>query len=213
MGESLDAIVSFYPVGSSTQLPHCAAPPPCSGAAMENAMQKNTRTLCLVGFGLAVVATAALAASPKFLRAPSATLESPTGKFAASAAGADAPALVIRWTEVGLGDTDTVEYAASAKATARYQCVNRGGNCPSASNKQNVFADVSVTGTFPVDRNGRISDSLTILAPPSTLVCPGNQVVSWVSVTFSDITLTDLTHDITVATKPSEVSDSAPECP
>lgn len=176
-------------------------------------MQKKTRTLLLAGLGLAVVATAVLAANPKFLRAPSATLESPTGKFAASAISSVAPALVIRWTEVGLGDTETVEYAASAKVAARYQCVNRGNNCPSASNKQDVFADVSVTGTFPVDRNGRISESLTISAPPSTLVCPGNQVVSWVSVTFSEITLTDLTHDITVATNPSQVSDSAPECP
>ena len=60
---------------------------------------------------------------------------------------------------VGLGITDSVRYVASATAAARYQCINRGNNCPAASNKEDVLADVSVGGTFSVDKNGRISEA------------------------------------------------------
>ena len=138
------------------------------------------RTACL--FGLALVATAAIAGkgpSPQFLRAPSASLGSPK--------------VIVGWTEVGLGNTDTVAYIASATAAARYQCINRGNNCPAASNKEDVLTDLSVSGTFAV-KNGRITDTLTIPAPPATLVCPGNQVVGVASVVFTNITLTDVTN-------------------
>jgi hypothetical protein len=154
-------------------------------------------TLCLLG--LALVATAAIAGNPKFLRAPSASLGSPT--------------VIVKWTEVGLGVTDTVDYVASASAAARYQCVNRGNKCPAASNKEDVFSEVSVGGTFVVDKNGRISDTLRIPAPPSTLACPGNQVVGVVSVVFTDITLTDITHGISSQTNPSALTYNASECP
>jgi hypothetical protein len=158
---------------------------------------QNKRTLCLLG--MALVATAAIAASPKFLRAPSASLGSPK--------------VIVRWTEVGLGITDSVNYVASATAAARYQCVNRGNNCPAASNKEDVLADVSVGGTFAVDKNGRISEALVIPAPPSTLVCPGNQVVGVASVVFTNITLTDLTNGISSPTNPSSLTYNTTECP
>ena len=155
------------------------------------------RALCLVG--VAVVATAAIAASPKFLRAPSASLGSPK--------------VIVKWTEVGLGLTESVDYIASATAAARYQCVNRGNNCPAASNKEDVLSDLSVGGTFSVDKNGRISASMIIPAPPATLVCPGNQVVGVVSVVFTDIRLTDVTNGISAATNPSALTYQASECP
>ena len=160
-------------------------------------MQLN-RKLCLLA--LALVATGAIAAkgNPQFLRAPSASLGSPK--------------VIVGWTEVGLGDTDTVHYIASATAAARYQCVNRGNNCPAASNKEDVLVDLSVSGTFAV-KNGRITDTMIIPAPPSTLVCPGNQVVGVVSVVFTNITLMDVTNGVTSLTNPSSLSYNAPECP
>lgn len=154
-------------------------------------------TLCLLG--LAVVATAAIAGKPQFLRAPSASLGSPK--------------VIVKWTEVGLGSTDSVAYVAGATAGARFQCVNRGNNCPAASNKEDVLADVSVGGVFDVDKNGRITGSLIIPSPPSTLVCPGNQVVGVVSVVFTNITLTDVTNGVSSATNPSSLSYNGPECP
>jgi len=156
-----------------------------------------TRTSCLLG--LALVATAAIAGSPKFLRAPSASLGSPR--------------VIVKWTEVGLGSTETVNYTGTAHAAARFQCINRGSNCPAASNKEDVLLDLSVGGTFPVDRNGRITGALTIPTPPSTLVCPGNQVVGVVSVVFTEITLTDVTNGVSSLTNPSSLTYNAPECP
>jgi len=158
---------------------------------------QNKRTLCLLG--VALVATAAIAGNPKFLRAPSASLGSPE--------------VIVKWTEVGLGITDSVNYTASATAAARFQCVNRGSNCPSASNKEDVLANVSVGGTFSVDKNGRISEALVIPAPPSTLVCPGGQVVGVASVVFTNITLTDLTNGISSPTNPSSLTYNTTECP
>lgn len=152
--------------------------------------------LCL--FGLAVVATAAIAGNPKFLRAPSASLGSPK--------------VIVSWTEVGLGDNEGVTYDARAQAAARYQCVNRGNNCPAASNKEDLISEVSVQGTF-VAKNGKITGSMTIPAPPPTLICPGNQVVGVVSVVFTEIVLTDTTNGVSAPTNPESLSYNAPECP
>ena len=151
--------------------------------------------------GLALATTAALAAvvPPRFLRAPSAELGSPK--------------VIVKWIEVALGDTDTVHYVATATAGARYPCVNRGGNCPAASNKEDVLANVSVGGTFGIDKNGRISNILIIPAPPGTLVCPGNQVVGVVSAVFTNIRLTDTTNGVSSPTNPSALSYNGPECP
>jgi hypothetical protein len=162
---------------------------------MENDMQIK-RTHCLLG--LALVTTVAMAANPAFLRAPSAQLGSPK--------------VIIKWTEIGLGQTESVNYVASATAAARYQCVNRGNKCPSASNKEDVLSAVSVAGTFAVD-NGRITGTLTIPAPDSTLQCPGGQVVGVASVVFTDITLTDTTNGVTSPTNPSALTYNATECP
>ncbi|KGQ19710.1 hypothetical protein LF41_2648 [Lysobacter dokdonensis DS-58] len=159
---------------------------------------QHKHALCLLG--LTVVATTAIALGrPQFLRAPSASLGSPK--------------VIVKWTEVGLGSVDTVSYVANATAAARYQCVNRGNNCPAASNKQDVLANVSVGGTFSVDKNGRISESLIIPAPPGSLVCPGNQVVGVESVVFTDIRLTDVTNGVSSPTNPSSLSYNARVCP
>jgi hypothetical protein len=156
--------------------------------------------LCLLGMALVATAAAIAGGSPKFLRAPSASLGSPK--------------VIVKWTEVGLGNPDTdISYIASATAAARFQCVNRGNNCPAASNKEDVMGNVAVGGTFDVDKNGRISESLTILAPESTLVCPGNQVVGVVSAVFTNIKLEDVTNKISSPTNPSSLSYTAPECP
>jgi hypothetical protein len=162
---------------------------------------QNQRKLLLLGVALA--ATAAIAAkstggNPEFLRAPSAKLGSPV--------------VIVKWTEVGLGFTDGIDYVASATARARFQCVNRGNNCPSASNKQDVLVNLSVGGHFAVE-NGRITDDLTIPTPESTLTCPGNQVVGVVFVDFTNIRLTDTTNNVSAATNPSSLLYQASECP
>lgn len=154
--------------------------------------------LCLLA--VAVVVTAAPGGKPHFLRAPSASLGSPK--------------VIVNWSEVGLGNTGNgITYVASAKAGAHYQCVYVGNDCPAKARKEQILHNVYVSGTFSVDKNGRISDSLVIPAPQSTLVCPHGQRVSVVSVVFTNIKLTDKSNGVSAPANPSALSYNAPECP
>jgi len=148
---------------------------------------------------LGIIGTA-LAASPHFVRGPDASINN-TGD------------VTVTWKEAGLGNNVTVQYEASADAAAKYQCVNNGGKCPAASNKQEVFGPVSASGAFSSGKNGTITGSLTFSPPSATLVCPGNQVLKLVSVSYSGIALADLTNGIYADASPSSLSLSGPECP
>lgn len=179
-------------------------PSPLSGAVIERTVmtQRNhKRFRWLVLGSLAVAAGAAFAASPHFVRGPTASINTSTGN------------VTVSWKEAGLGDTVSIAYIATANATARYQCVNHGGKCPQASNKQDVSGPVSAQGTFSSGKNGSITASLTITPPASTLQCPGNQIVEMTAVSYTNITLTDLTNNISALATPSSLGMSGPECP
>src|SRR5690349_18406483 len=154
--------------------------------------------LCLLA--VAVVVTAAPGGKPHFLRAPSASLGSPK--------------VIVNWSEVGLGNTGNgITYVASATAGARYQCVKRGHVCPKPGAKEELLSNVHVSGTFSVDKNGRISDTLVIPAPQGTLVCPYGQYVSVASVVFTDIKLKDTSNGVSSPANPSALAYNGPECP
>jgi len=154
--------------------------------------------LCLLA--MVVVVTAAPGGNPHFLRAPSSRLGSPK--------------VIVNWSEVGLGNTGNgITYVASATAGAHYQCVKKGNECPYPGAKEEVLYNVHVSGTFSIDKNGKISNDLTIPAPQSTLVCPHGQYVSVVSVVFTDIKLKDVTNGVTAPANPSALSYNGPECP
>jgi hypothetical protein len=162
----------------------------------------NIRIKRLVqAFALSCAAAGALAASAHFVRGPTASIDTSSGD------------VTVTWKEAGLGDTVSVDYVASATAAARYQCVNRGGNCPAASNKQDVLTNVSASGTFQSGKNGAINGSLTFEPPEGTLNCPGGQVLKMVSVSFTSIALSDTTNGITANATPSALAMSGPECP
>lgn len=164
-----------------------------------NLKTRTSRTVLFLALG--TVAAAAAAASAHFVRGPFASLNTSNGN------------VTVTWKEAGLGDTVNVAYEASADGRARYQCVNRGGNCPAASNKQDVLGPVTASGTFASGKNGSITGSLTIEPPAGTLDCPGNQVLKMVSVSFTDIALADLTNGVYASAVPSYLSMSGPECP
>lgn len=165
---------------------------------MSNCTRKSLR---LILFGAVAVAAGTAAAAAHFVRGPNASLNSSTGE------------VTVTWKEAGLGDTVQVVYEASADSNARYQCVNHGGKCPSASNKQDVFGPVSATGAFSSGKNGSITGSLTLEPPASTLNCPGNQIRKLVSVSYSGIALADTTNNVVATATPSSLSFSGPECP
>jgi hypothetical protein len=119
----------------------------------------------------------------------------------------------VTWKEAGLGDTVLIEYDASANGSARYQCVNRGGNCPAASNKQDALGPVSAHGFIASGKNGSINGSLTFEPPAGTLKCPGGQVLKMVSAGFTNIALADLTNGVHAGAVPSALAMAGPECP
>jgi hypothetical protein len=81
----------------------------------------------------------------------------------------------------GLGDEDQVHIVVTALA----ECVNPGGNKPSAANKEAFQAE----GDFPV-QNGKALFSLTVTATFQPECSPP------MTVEFSQISVTDTTHGI-----------------
>ena len=146
------------------------------------------RTLTMLTLAATIVvssAGAALAVSPHFIRA-SATLSGTS--------------LVVSFKEAGLGTNQSIDYEATATATATYVCVNRGGSNPSAANKTTVTAPVSETGTFSSGKNGQVTASLTISPPgPGGFTCPPGQSRELAQVTYTNVAITDTTNDVTEA--------------
>ena len=163
-------------------------------------MKSNQKLRLAAALAALIVTAAAYASSAHFVRGPNASLNSSSGN------------VTVSWKEAGLGDTVTVDYLASADGTARYQCVNRGGNCPAASNKQNVSSAVTSDGTFS-PKNGTVTASLTFEPPAGTLKCPGGQVLKMVSASFTGIALADLTNGVHAGAIPDALAMAGPECP
>lgn len=90
--------------------------------------------------------------------------------------------LTVVGKEAGLGNESQVEIRVAADA----ECVNPGGNKPSAANKQSVTA----SGTFPV-QNGRADFTLSATASFQPDCSPPMTVV------FSNVVVTDVTHGVT----------------
>jgi hypothetical protein len=161
---------------------------PC-GETKEQVMRRTV--LVVVTLALALVAYAmpvpqALASSPHFITV--------------SASGPNNGGnLIVSWKEAGLGNNQTVNYVASADATAVYACINGGNNHPKASNKATVSGPVSAPGTFSSGQNGQITESLT-LSPPSagSFSCPSGQRLVLASVSYTNVQLRDTTTPISV---------------
>jgi hypothetical protein len=133
------------------------------------------------------------------------------GKASAQLVGAD---LFVSFKEAGLGDNALITYVASADATASFVCVNGGGQCPNAANKATVSGPDSATGTFASGKNGQVTQSLTVEAlGPGGFFCPNGQNLVLASVSYSNITVTDITNNVTVAAVPSTLSATFFTCP
>jgi hypothetical protein len=104
-------------------------------------------------------------------------------------------AFVVSFDERGLGNGD-VTYSLTANSTATWACLNGGGKNPSASNKRSFTTTVRKSGTFSADRNGNVVGSET-LSPPSAaslgFSCPSGQQTTFVSVSYSNLTVKDTT--------------------
>jgi hypothetical protein len=104
-----------------------------------------------------VLVVVSLSAQHRHFVQASAQLNSDTGQ------------LTVSFKEAGLGESVLINYTASADATATYHCVNNGGQCPNAANKQTVQGPVSGSGAFASGKNGQVTASLTIDPRAATL--------------------------------------------
>jgi hypothetical protein len=103
--------------------------------------------------------------------------------------------LVVSWKEAGLGDNMLVAYTAAADGSATSACINKGGNHPSASNKETVNGPVSASGSFSSGKNGQITQSLTVEEPsPGSFSCPSGQSFVLASVSYTMVSISDNTN-------------------
>lgn len=133
----------------------------------------------------------------------------------ASSATLSGQNLVCRFKEAGLAAGSIETISCSATSTTTYECVNGGGNNPSASNKHTYVTTVSKTGQFTADKNGNVVGTLT-LSPPSAsslgFTCPPGQTVTFVGVSYSKVQVVDQTSGASIAL-PGTYSYTNPSAP
>lgn len=123
--------------------------------------------------------------------------------------------LVVNFKETGLASGATETITTSATATTTYECVNGGGKNPSASNKTTTQSPVSTSGTFTADQNGNLIGSQTLTPPSASSLgfsCPNGQTVTFVSVTYSGVRVTDSTSNASISI-PGTFSYTNPQAP
>ena len=136
---------------------------------------------------LALTAGTVLADSPHFL-------------YANASINSDG-SLTVAFKDAGLGTgVSSIEISLNANASAEYQCWNNGGKHPKAGNKETVEGPLTNTGTFPV-RHGQVTSSISV-GPPGqgSFSCPSGQTLFLMSVTYSDIVVSDATGNSSGAT-------------
>ena len=135
------------------------------------------------------------------LAVPSVALAANAHFVSATGAVNTSGALVVNFKEAGLGGGQTIHYTLDASATAVWGCINKGGNHPQASNKETVAGPVLGTGSFTAAKNGNIAASITAgpLPMPPGFSCSGKMVIALVSVSYSNIVLTDTITPVSVS--------------
>jgi hypothetical protein len=111
----------------------------------------------------------------------------------------DSGALVVTFDEAGVGQQQ-VDYVLTASASATYACINGGNNHPKAANKATFNGPVSSPKTSFQPENGRVQGSISV-GPLSagSFSCPSGQRLVLASVSYSNITLTDVTNNVSAS--------------
>jgi hypothetical protein len=115
--------------------------------------------------------------------------------------------VVVTFKEAGLGTNQNIDYLLTADASGQYQWFNHGGNKPQGQPFQFGPITVSATGTFSSGQNGNVVGSLTVSPPPpSAEVLAAGNGKNWtlqVTITYSNITLTDTTNGVIATVTPT----------
>jgi hypothetical protein len=117
--------------------------------------------------------------------------------FSSSGSVNNSGALVVSFDEAGVGQQQVNYTLQVSTASATYACINGGGNHPKAANKETHSSSLSADATFnPI--NGRVKASIaTGPVSAGSFSCPSGQRLVLASVSYSGITLTDTTNNVT----------------
>jgi hypothetical protein len=112
--------------------------------------------------------------------------------------------LTVDFKEAGLGSNQNINYVLSADAVATYACQNQGGNFPKDPKKIDQQGTILADGTFSSGKNGQITESLTFGPPaaPSPSFCKGQQTEVLLSVSYTNVVLTDTTNNVSTTAQP-----------
>jgi hypothetical protein len=103
--------------------------------------------------------------------------------------------LNITFKEAGLASGSVETIVVSGTGTATFQCINGGGNNPSAANKTTVSSQVTNSGTFTANQSGNVTGSLSLSPPgPGGFTCPPGQTLSGpLNVSYTNVAINDQT--------------------
>jgi hypothetical protein len=147
--------------------------------------------------GITCAVSAIAAASAMLVFASPAFATSGAHFFSASGSVNSGGALVVSFDEAGVGQQQVNYSLHVTTAAATYACINGGGNHPKAANKETHTSSLTTLASFsPI--NGRVKASITT-GPVSagSFSCPSGQTLVLASVSYSGITLTDTTNNVT----------------
>lgn len=150
-------------------------------------MRNFARMLTACTAALLFTSSTALAANPHFVSV-SATEEADFD-------------LRVRFKEAGLGANETVTIEVAALFSATFECFNKSGKVPNDPKKTNIVTDVSETDDFTSGKNGSVTATITLSPLDASDVgfsCPPGQQAVRSNVSWSDVTITDKTNDVSV---------------
>jgi hypothetical protein len=105
-------------------------------------------------------------------------------------------------------------YTAKGAVTAAYACRNRGGHCPPGQNTT-IKETVAASATYTPDKYGVVTACIVLKVPkPATSPCPDEMALVLKSVSWTDISVTDVTSKIgPVLAYPSRQMVNYGSCP
>jgi hypothetical protein len=106
-------------------------------------------------------------------------------------------AYVASFKEAGLGTGDITYLLSAGTAQSTFQCYTKSNNTPQGAPNSTVPSQLTTTGTFPIDKGGQITASLTLGPPAPTSDCQGGGLkLCLVSVSYQNVLLTDTTNQV-----------------
>jgi len=133
----------------------------------------------------------------------------------ATGASQSGSSVICHFKETGLQSGSVETITCGATATTTYECVNGGGKNPSASNKTTTESPVSNSDQFPADRNGNVVGTVTLSPPTAAQLgfsCPSGQTTTFVSVIYSNLSVSDADSGASLAI-PGSFSYTNPSAP